>query len=289
MIPAHAPSRRGFTLIELLVVMAIISILVGLMMPAVQKVREAGSRTQCLNNLRQINYAMHLYHDAFRALPPSRMDGVATWAVFILPDLEQQNVQRYWDFNKPYYLQNQVARETTLPIFFCPSRRNHSGQLSISGDTPPGSHVNVPGALGDYACSIGTTGMDFMGAAPPNGAFQVSKTNKGISLLNFPDGTSNTFLIGEKHVPIDKFGQGWWDCSLYNGDLYPSATRSAGPGYPLARSPKDTGWLFGSYHPHLCLFAFADGGVRTVSASTPEYILGLWAHRYDGEPQPPVE
>jgi prepilin-type N-terminal cleavage/methylation domain-containing protein len=165
--PGRRP--RGFTLIELLVVMAIISILVGLMLPAIQSAREAANRTVCGNNLKQIGLAMLVFEHYNGALPGSRVQGdTATWAVLILPYLEQPNLFRQWDLSKPYVLQNDVARQTRLAIYFCPTRRspNDSPTLSVSGDGPylPDGTCgpSVPGALGDYAANIGTTGMDHL-------------------------------------------------------------------------------------------------------------------------------
>src|ERR1700738_372118 len=88
----NRPTRPAFTLIELLVVIAIIAILIALLVPAVQKVREAAARTQCMNNLKQIGLAVHNYHDARKSLPPDRIaNDWPTWAVLILPYLEQDN------------------------------------------------------------------------------------------------------------------------------------------------------------------------------------------------------
>src|SRR5881275_1153626 len=90
--------RLGFTLIEMLVVLAIISILVGLLLPAVQKAREAAARTSCGNNLHQLGLAMHHYHDFYKQLPPTRLwRASATWAVLILPFVEQDNLYKQWD------------------------------------------------------------------------------------------------------------------------------------------------------------------------------------------------
>jgi prepilin-type N-terminal cleavage/methylation domain-containing protein len=159
--------RAGFTLIELLVVIAIIALLVGLLMPAVQKVREAANRISCANNLKQICLALHHYHNQFEQLPPSRIDDQhATWAVLLLPFMEQDNLFRQWRLEGRYYDQTDVARMTSLKNYFCPTRRTAATDplASISGDVPsdgPPSGTHYPGALGDYAACIGTTGFDF--------------------------------------------------------------------------------------------------------------------------------
>jgi prepilin-type N-terminal cleavage/methylation domain-containing protein len=139
-------SRTGFTLIELLVVIAIISILVGLLMPAVQSARESANRIKCANNLKQIGLAMHLYHDQFQHLPPSRQslrEG-PSWAWFILPQLEQENLYTQWPAGWAYpglapgapvtsevlTISSQVLG-TAVPIYFCPSFRS-PGNKTVS-------------------------------------------------------------------------------------------------------------------------------------------------------------
>ena len=298
--PAGSP-RDGFTLIELLVVIAIIAILIGLLLPAVQRAREAASRLACANNLKQIGLAVLHYELDHKCLPPSKLgnkdlvqqpygtdmgigQGGPTWAVLLLPYIEQGPLFRKWDLTKNYYF-NPVAIQTSVPLYFCPSRRapGDAPALSISGDYhlhPDGSWDLVNhGALGDYACNIGTNGTDTHGS---NGPFQVGLKNGGVRIAQVTDGMSNTLFLGDKHVPLGHRGMGGWDCSIYNGGTY-SAVRSAGILYPLADSVRNLGWKFGSSHPHVCQFVFGDGSVRTLATSIDPNILENLANISDGQ------
>ncbi|HXG12016.1 MAG TPA: DUF1559 domain-containing protein [Gemmataceae bacterium] len=293
-------SRRfAFTLIELLVVIAIIAVLIALLLPAVQKVREAASKTQCANNLKQLGLAVHNYHEAYRRLPPSRStDPGTSWAVHILPYIEQDAAYRLW--RQPlttsyYHPDNKAARETIVPLFFCPTRRSPNGPwLTESGnaDRLQGnpSQPLVPGALGDYTACIGSRrfGIDYLSgntSAPGTGAFTYGPAG-AMTFAHIPDGLSNTLLIGEKHIRRDEQYDGFrkdYDSSIYNGDNGGPSTSVAGPGAPLALGRFDTaGQRFGSWHPGICQFVLCDGSVQALKVSINVTILANLADRNDG-------
>ncbi len=314
---AHKPQRRGFTLIELLVVIAIIAILIALLVPAVQKVREAAARAECGNHLHQIGIAMHMYHDVYKWLPPSRIaDQYASWAVLILPYLEQGPAYQQWDITRRYYDQpNSIGRQTQVPVFYCPSRRL-APQLSKQGDDRGNTGnpaLNVPGALGDYAVCDGETGEEtspFWRTVNSRGAINIAggvsssggviqKWSSNTRLVAVSDGLSNTFMVGEKHVPPVLFGiackapadKNHGDGSVYNGDWPESIMRSAGPGYFLARTFNEFYGVagtrnFGSWHTGVCQFVLCDGSVQAIRVSISESILALLAMRADGTPIP---
>ena len=125
----RSSGKHGFTLVELLVVLAIIAILVGLLLPAVQAAREAARRVQCKNNLHQIGLALHNYHGAFRRFPPQRTrNGFHGWAIFTLPYIENQNVREAYRMTYRWSSpQNAEAVYAMVPTFQCPTSRLWDG------------------------------------------------------------------------------------------------------------------------------------------------------------------
>jgi prepilin-type N-terminal cleavage/methylation domain-containing protein/prepilin-type processing-associated H-X9-DG protein len=236
-----AKSQRcgGFTLIELLVVIAIIAILIALLVPAVQKVREAAARTQCINNLKQIGLAMHMNHDATKALPSGGWgwDWIGTaergtgadqpggWLYNILPYIEQGNLRNQTKGLVGAACTNAMLQVMAqpVPLFNCPSRRNggpYTGgnagpylSFDASGATVSVSTANIPLARTDYAACVGSTQqneIDQGPASPGPGVGSVYWSNgpftgpiyrcSQVRLIQITRGTSNTYLVGEKQM-----------------------------------------------------------------------------------------
>ena len=300
--------RSGFTLIELLVVIAIIGILVALLLPAVQKSREAARMTQCKNNLKQIGVAIQNFHEQRNELPPSRnYDHYTSWAFLILPHLESVNLFKNWDPRLKYYYQPDTARLTPIAPYYCPTRRGPMN--SIANDdilSPFETSGHVPGTVSDYACSAGygpagvwnwitSNGAMIMGAAttdpptvpvgwyaPPGAKLLTWKSRT--SFKDLVDGTSTTILVGEKHVRPSRYGIAQEDGAIYNGDHPGNFSRCGGPGYPIAKSPTDVFRdNFGSSHDGVCNFVMGDGSVRAINIYIATDLLGRLTARNDRE------
>ena len=326
--PQAGRNRSGFTLVELLVVIAIIGVLVALLLPAVQAAREAARRSSCQNNLKQLGLATHNFHDSRNMLPPLRVsNNHATWFVLIMPYMEQENIERLWTFNQLYSsATNAPGRLLQVKSYYCPSRRGPSptsvsrveGVVPADSSPPPEfsgtatdprfvASNNPSGALGDYAgnggsvfaypgtststiwAGVNANGVLVQGALNADGSFR-----SNTSFRNITDGLSNTFMVGEKHVPLGMFGRAKvGDGSIYNGVWTTYSGRLAGVQDPLASSPRDvkpsTGGdafyarRFGSYHPGVSQFAFADGSVRAIRTTIDGINLQRYAVRDDGE------
>jgi prepilin-type N-terminal cleavage/methylation domain-containing protein/prepilin-type processing-associated H-X9-DG protein len=188
----------AFTLIELLVVIAIIAILIGLLLPAVQKVREAAARLRCKNNLKQIGLALHNYHDRSGRLPPGYASAVAGngtetgpgwgWATHLLPDLEQDNVLRQIDLNAG--IGSAAVRTQPLKVFLCPS------DAEVGTFTTAGAPVAV--AHANYVGVFGTNEVESSPGAGNGTFFRNSRVKFG----DITDGLSSTYVVGERSSDI---------------------------------------------------------------------------------------
>jgi prepilin-type N-terminal cleavage/methylation domain-containing protein len=311
-------TRRAFTLVELLVVIAIIVVLMGLLLPAVQKVREAAARTQCLNNLKQIVLASHNYDSTHGSLPPGYIyvppfaapdapgkfaigrggggnyhapNGPGWgWAALLLPFLERSDVASQIHYDLPVESPtNADARQIVLKIYTCPDD-THTGVFTVLTL----EHL----ALGDAATN--SYAACFSALLPPivnpdvgNGLFY---RNSAVKLAQIHDGTSHTLAFGERAC---MFTQTPWAGVMTGGTarttpgapVYLSITEPA-PTMALAfckralNSPYSEPYDFFSSHPTTWTAAFADGSVHALGLDTDPIVLQALATREGGETVP---
>lgn len=295
--------RRGFTLVELLVVIAIIGVLVALLLPAVQAAREAARRSQCMNNLRQVGLAALNFEQSNQTFPAgstttsSRIGGpyIGTWAIDILPFMEQQNVYDLWNPNALLRTaSNQELRESFLNVYHCPSDieldvlakpesgpgRNvqwaPSSYRAMSGHSPGinGDHYwdNPEAAKESYETDMP---LELRGALytvatrPSRGKRQFSP----VQLAQISDGTSNTFLVGEYQTATYQSRRSFWAYAYtsYNqssaffesrtliADYIKCINIGGGGAHTCKRS-------WGSLHSGGAIqFVFCDGSVHSIS------------------------
>ncbi len=310
------PRKSGFTLIELLVVIAIIAILIGLLLPAVQKVREAAARMTCQNNLKQVCLAYFNQESALMAFPSSGSNSMTAsfgWGLNILTAIEQDNLFRQYDMTKQPFVAfggpaaNQAVSNTRVKTFICPSNPG-------SGDSTPYNYA-LPGyptwqaAAGDYGP---LRGVDPSLAAtlpgfPTGDLSGILRTDKTARIAEVTDGLSNTTLIVEiagrparwRASTKDSAQQtyyggagGWNDATTGNAALYGSPADGGGPcssqpcGLPAVRTcvvncSNDLGLY--AFHTGLANAGMGDGSVRTIRAGIDARVLAGMVTKANGE------
>jgi prepilin-type N-terminal cleavage/methylation domain-containing protein/prepilin-type processing-associated H-X9-DG protein len=259
------PKRFAMTLVELLVVIAILGVLMGLLLPAVQTVRETARRAQCQNNLRQLGLALNEYEGIYNAYPIGSNEKYIAWNVAILPHIEQQNVWHQFHYDKPLGdAANRDAVSTEIPIFLCPSRTHDmatTGDLNGNGQWDPGDDMG----LTDYG---GMAGVEGPGRDAPTGSpHTLNWGSLGIMLSKLPtttaeitDGLSNTIIVAERVCRGDHESQ--WAVGLNCFAQHQS----------IRLNITDDNEIF-SNHPRLAGVVFCDGHVRFLHDSIEQSVL----------------
>ncbi len=277
--------HRGFTLIELLVVIAIIAILIALLLPAVQQAREAARRIQCKNNLKQIGLALHNYLDVAGVFPPGWIavdrtgapnahagtSGVG-WATMILPHIEQNNVYSQFNANLPLtdsanaaFLRNQI------PAYKCPSdpqpeffklADEHGG--AILTELPIANYIGCFGKEALDGCENAPGDLPVMadGTCKGDGVFY---HNSNVRIADLTDGTSSTFMVGERKTVAKLDWYTTWPGMIAEGEE--AFQRVCGSADHTPNHPATHFDDFSSNHTGGAQFLLGDGSVRFISQS----------------------
>ncbi len=311
--------RSAFTLIELLVVIAIIAILIGLLLPAVQKVREAAARAQCQNNLKQIGLGYFNQESAYGYFPMSGSNSFTAsfgWGLNILTAIEQDNLYKQYDTTRAPFTAiggpaaNQAVTNTRVKVFTCPSSQSASDQPFTY--QLPGYPFSWQAMSGDYGPIRGVDAS--LAASLPGfptsdltGMFQVDKTTR---IAQVTDGLSNTIMMpeiagrpflwqnGRKDPTLKTYyngSGGWNDATCSNASLNGSPTDGSWAstpcgGQPCARSATRTCVVNCSndlglyaFHSGVANAAMGDGSVRTIKASADPRLVAGMVTRANGE------
>jgi prepilin-type N-terminal cleavage/methylation domain-containing protein/prepilin-type processing-associated H-X9-DG protein len=303
--------RSAFTLIELLVVIFIIAVLVGLLLPAVQKVREAANRMVCQNHLKQLALAAHNYHGTYASFPPGMWQALYpdppvfrgySLFTYLLPYLEQDNLYRSWDFVDPLANTAGGASARTavvLPSLLCPSDFVPTNPVTFRGQTYAITSYGGNGGRRSFDPSSASTDGIFHTTGP--GSLPIANQTS-VALADITDGATNTLLFGERSHSDPAFDAlptirrkmaewGWWAASggrLAAGDVTLSAAISIN--YHVSLGGGGTDALeeqricaFGSNHGGGANFALADGSVRFIQDAISLSLLQRLGTRNDGQ------
>jgi prepilin-type N-terminal cleavage/methylation domain-containing protein len=286
----------GFTLIELLVVIAIIAILIGLLVPAVQKVREAAARMQCTNNLKQLGLGLHNYHDANGGFPPAKQENppgsttrVHSWTPLVLPYIEQDNLYRKYRFDVRWddaATNDAGVNQAQLKVFICPSAPSNRVGSNKRGiiDYSPANQITRPNPFVTHMPPSDPTFIGILGHNIPR------------RLTDVTDGTSNTILLAEDGGRNQIWQMGNWVASGGSTGAWANpgteivvtgfnAATMTFPG-PCAVNCSNNNEIYG-FHTGIANVVMADGSVHSLRAGTDVNVVIALVTRAIGEVLPP--
>jgi prepilin-type N-terminal cleavage/methylation domain-containing protein len=266
----------GFTLIELLVVIAIIAILIGLLLPAVQKVRESAARTQSINNLKQLNLAMQMHHDTVGYLPDGGGNGAGEWPIAQAVGIQQPGP---WTYQLLPFLEQQNLWQTAA---YWPGGSSPLPTLDVKAFIDPGRGRNATDADGYARIDYALNAYPFNGGVLTNTAGDgTGLTKTALTLLAITDGTSNTIFVGEKSVAINNYNAlttalDWDDPAFhtFGGEARNGLTVQK----DALNLASNGGPFWGAAYAGGAAFCMYDGSVRLITYDNTGIIAPLLTH-----------